>query len=138
MPFSDSITVLSLCHTPVAEPTLLLHVLPRGRGLCWQLSEEVGSAAGCWLGAPNSSNTGDSPTARNRSRSATTKWGDGETEGLCQPSGAWPGLGTACDRGVVTSISVQAAQLFPLVKLSPKGEKEKALVSNSNYVVPHG
>lgn len=95
-------------------------------------------AAGCWLGAPNSSNAIDSPTARNPSRSATTRWGDLETEGLCQPSQAWPGLGTACDWSVVISTNVQAAQLLPLVKLSPKGDKEKALVSNSNYMAPYG
>jgi len=73
LPFGSSVAVLSLHHAPVAEPALLLHILPRGWGLCWQLSKEAGSAAGCWLGAPDSSNAVDSPTARNRSRSATTK-----------------------------------------------------------------
>lgn len=74
-------TVFSLCHAPVAEPALLLHVLPRGWRLSWQLSKEAGSAAGCWLEAPDNSNAADSPMARNRSGSATTRQGDLQPEG---------------------------------------------------------
>lgn len=86
--------VLSLCHMPVAEPGLLLHVLPHSWGLSWQLSKEAGSAAGCWLAAPNSSNTADSSPARDQSRSATTKRGDLETEASVSPPAH--GMGLKC------------------------------------------
>lgn len=78
--YGNSITVVSPCHTPVTEPALLLHVLPRGWRLYWQLSKEAGSATGCWLEAPDSSNAVDSPMAKNQSRSAATRWGDLQPE----------------------------------------------------------
>jgi len=78
--YGNSITAVSPCHTPVTEPALLLHVLPRGWRLYWQLSKEAGSAAGCWLEAPDSSNVVDSPMAKNWSRSAATRWGDLQPE----------------------------------------------------------
>lgn len=74
--YGNSITAVSPCHTPVTEPALLLHVLPRGWRLYWQLSKEAGSATGCWLEVPDSSNAVDSPMAKNWSRSAATRRGD--------------------------------------------------------------
>lgn len=95
--------ILSLCHMPVAEPGLLLHVLPHGQGLSWQLSKEAGSAAGCWLGAPDSSNAAASSPARDRSRSATTKWGDLETEASVSPPEH--GVGLKCGPGCTVASS---------------------------------
>lgn len=43
-------------------------------------------------------------------------------------------LETAWDPSVVTSIKVQAAQLPPLVKKSPQGDKEKQELHGITYV----